>query len=501
MSWLADKFLQHCAAVESVQAIADVLDSETASVADEAADGSDGCKTPVDEPLRLLAGYRVDSATGLLIRDDAFATNWEPMHVRQGERVTWPKGRPCQIWVYTQVIDEMLVHTYCYAPEDNWTSFQPGLSQPMSREGMWTAPQDCFVRVTAQLHAGSCGSLVDEIENGTSGNAPVEGSAADGDMADAVESVLIKRLPAACEEPLPCFIEERSRVAERTRALQKPGDLVFLLVSDIHYATGCPWPDTARNLQAVAKALQPDAVVQLGDLTDGVAPKHVTLSMAKRVLVDLSACGVPVLGCVGNHDWNRFRLNVDGLDSGECARRYLGRETPWYAVDFPDQGIRALFLDSFDPDECERYGFPRRMLRWVRSTLAGTPQGWGVLVFSHVPPLPAIHYWSNTIRNGDRLMQILERFDARRSGAVLAFVHGHNHADQVFSKKAFPIVSIGCAKLEDFQDRKPVGAITQKRALGTVSQDLWDVMVVHPDLRSIDFVRFGAGDDRQVGRA
>ena len=34
--------------------------------------------------------------------------------------------------------------------------------------------------------------------------------------------------------------------------------------------------------------------------------------------------------------------------------------------------------------------------------------------------------------------------------------------------------------------------------LETVSQDLWDVMVINPEENQIDFIRFGAGEDKHI---
>ena len=125
-----------------------------------------------------------------------------------------------------------------------------------------------------------------------------------------------------------------------------------------------------------------------------------------------------------------------------------------------------------------------------------------VVVFSHVTPAAEIHYWSDTIRNGEMLLRMLARFDAHRGGAILGLVHGHSHVDQVYRRAdvPFPIISVGCAKFEDFEECKPAGSTTPKRAQDAATQDLWDVLVVKPDANRLEFVRFGAGTDRSVGK-
>ena len=81
---------------------------------------------------------------------------------------------------------------------------------------------------------------------------------------------------------------------------------------------------------------------------------------------------------------------------------------------------------------------------------------------------------------------------------MLGWIHGHNHADQIYDKRAFPIIGIGCSKIEDFLEHKPEGAVTYSRQQGGETQELWDLLVIHPSKMSMDFLRFGAGEDRHV---
>ena len=137
-------------------------------------------------------------------------------------------------------------------------------------------------------------------------------------------------------------------------------------------------------------------------------------------------------------------------------------------------------------------------MEWVKNTLKNTPENSKIVVFSHVPPLPVIHYWSDQIRNGERLIQVLEDYQKNSRGKILAYVHGHNHADQIFTERAFPIISLGCNKCEYFIDKKPEGSFTPERHLGTVTQDLWDIMIIKPQENTLEFVRFGAGEDKSI---
>ena len=171
----------------------------------------------------------------------------------------------------------------------------------------------------------------------------------------------------------------------------------------------------------------------------------------------------------------------------------------YYYKDFEEILVRGIFLHSFDECEKIRYGFSQEEVLWLQEVLKTVPENFRVLVFSHVPPLPEIHYWSKDIRNGEKMVEVLEQYmQENPKHCVLGWIHGHNHADQIYRKRMFPIVSLGCTKVEDFKDKKPDGAVTYDRKIGELTQELWTVMVVQHDSKNIKFIRFGAGEDMEL---
>lgn len=157
-----------------------------------------------------------------------------------------------------------------------------------------------------------------------------------------------------------------------------------------------------------------------------------------------------------------------------------------------------IFLTSFDHRENLRYGFPEEELFWLESVLKDTKDGYKVLVFSHDAPLAELDYWASEIRNGEKLVQILENYQKQEGKEVIGYIHGHTHADYVCEKRSFPIISIGCSKVEYFPDKKPEGFTRYMRKLNDVTQELWDVLIITPEKKKLEFVRFGAGEDRIV---
>ena len=300
------------------------------------------------------------------------------------------------------------------------------------------------------------------------------------------------------DEKCPVWIgEEADRVAARARKVFRRGDAAFLLLTDTHYAISCNWPDTLSSLGAVADRLQMQGVIHLGDLTDGLLPDFWTRRYAGRVLDGLHSLGLPYDGCLGNHDSNYFRNNRGIMAGEDLARFYLNRSRPYYHKDFPEQRIRMYFLDSFDPGRQQRYGFSDEELGWLRRSLRKVPGGYRLLFFSHVPPLARLHVWSDEILNEKKLLQILNEYQ-KNGGKILAWIHGHNHADQVTGSPEFPIVSIGCSKTEAFAEHKPRGSVTYERRLDEPRQELWDILICHAGRHELDLVRFGAGKDRHI---
>jgi len=282
--------------------------------------------------------------------------------------------------------------------------------------------------------------------------------------------------------------------------------LVFTLLSDTHYVRNGNWETCAATVEAVNAKVRPDGVIHLGDFTDGMLEKEICREYSHRVLNRIAGWGVPFYMVIGNHDANYFRNNPDKLSEQEQYDYYLkgivdgnvAKRQLWYDVDFPRQKLRLLFLHSYDNEQELRYGFPQEELDWVEERLRELPGEYQVILFSHEAPLARLDYWASEIRNGEKLTELLDQWNREHDSRILAFVHGHTHADYIYRARTFPIVSVGCSKLEYFEDKKPEGAVRPVRIEGEVSQELWDTMIVNTKRRKVDFVRFGAGIDRST---
>ena len=443
----------------------------------------------------LEANRGVDTQSGLLCDMQGCAVNFEPVRVKAGERlVPLQPELKYQLAMYSPEPDSQYIYTFSYPPEANLTKFCPDQSVFTWHTASHLFAEAAYVRVILRTELKQDGTtLADffrwEVDAGC--EKPLSHRVKE-------QEEPLSCLSDASGEALPSWIEkEAERVARRVQQCRRADDLVFFLLTDIHYTTGCNWPCTAVSLSVAKQQIKPDGIIQLGDITDGLLPMEWTQRYAGRVLSDIKALGLPVFGCLGNHDRNFFRGNTQGLSLKACSRLCLGRDDPDYYIDYPDQRLRMIFLDSFDPERKERYGFSIKTLHHLLEMLDETPYGWRVLVFSHVPPLARLHVWSNTILGSEDAIGLLQKFRGKRNLSV-AWVHGHNHADQVFNGPGFPVVSIGCSKLEAFSEYKPEGSVTRMRRIGNSTQELWDVLVFHTHGSDFDLIRYGAGPDRYV---
>ncbi|MCR5762005.1 MAG: metallophosphoesterase [Treponema sp.] len=385
-----------------------------------------------------------------------------------------------QVAFYCNDIDENLIHTYCYSPEESWATFTKNIGKNSWKNSKTLVKKHGWVRIAVKKANGA------NIE-------PSEKRAAQS-------SLLIIRQELSHKEK-PFFADEIEDTVKKVRAVRNSNSLVFALLADSHYVINGGWEDTVSNLYKVNEALGFDGLIHLGDFSDGMTSSAITKEYFYSNLNDLRFLGCPLYFVLGNHDANYFRGNTEPFSENEQRELFLAGKNSCYYVDFEGRKFRMIVLFSFDHTQVgqnNRYGFPDEEVDWMKAVLDNTPKDWKVLVLSHVPILAEMHFWSDEIKNGPQMLKVMEDFQ-RSGGKILAFVHGHIHSDWIEKKsQSFPIVSIGCAKVEDDQIKKSPGSTTYPRKMGDVTQELWDILVVDTKTGRLDFVRFGAGEDRRL---
>ncbi len=422
-----------------------------------------------DDPFHQLfiPGKCVDIQSGLLTDSDRISTFFEPVRVEKGAVVRSCSGDAFRIRYYTPEIRAELIHTYTYDPEANYTSFIPGAYPDSFSSEPAVIAEEGYIRIELEC-------LTDDP--------------------------LTKRIEISDNNPRGYVHDDGSRRSEQkiTEKLEEhrgPQDSLFLLLSDTHYGCGSIFEETAFRIASLTEKVNPDALIHLGDLTDGSLTKEWTEKYSRRVISTLKKACARCVFLIGNHDYNYFRGNPDLFTRKQCEDLYLDGQQENRIMDMDEKNLRLIFLSSFDPDNKHRYGFRAETVLFLIKALLTVPRSYRVLVFSHVPPLGVIHYWDKNIRNSGAVIRILEYAQKKRKN-ILAYIHGHNHCDQVYRKRSFPIIGIGPSKLEDFQDKKPKGSVTYSRNMHDESAVLFDLLLVKE--KDLVFLRCGAGEDRIV---
>lgn len=484
---------------------------------------------------KIEVGYGLDRS-GRAAKREGTAATLRFYHARAGDRLRLlDRNFQYAVAVYGGGPDPKYIYTYDYEPEENWTVCRGVYPEEGFTAEDTVFAEDVYFRIMLQRKPQESKEIRESKSISEQKNLPDM-----QELSKLRELPELKHIPDLCDilefDPCggsedgredadfeSCFGEEikntvctvQGYCGEHVKAAgSRP--LVFFLMTDTHYAVGGTWEDTVRTMGAVNESVRADGCIHLGDATDGLLPAELTREYVRRMQGDIRDLGLPLYYAVGNHDYNYFRNNPERFDRREMYEIYLSSvptgtfqrqfkaenmedSSLWYYRDIREHRLRLIFLDSFDPAAKIRYGFPEEELDWLEMVLGQMPENWYAVIFSHVPPVPRLHYWSSEIRGSQRLTAILRRFQRRSGCRLMGFIHGHNHADQIDLREGFPVISIGCGKCEYFTDKKPEGAETYARMRHTASQELWDVMLVSTEAEEIRFIRLGAGEDRSVG--
>ena len=369
------------------------------------------------------------------------------------------------------------IHTYCYAADEVWGEVKE--VTPLQEDGDFTFTRHEAVRIMALRRDGRKLNHEEKLALWQSCNWRKQGTA-----------TLMYR-------------DKIIRIVETVKKIRKPNDIVLAVMTDTHYTIGGNWKLLVACLREFSQSSL-DGIVHLGDFTDGMVPKQATFQYVQSMLSDLEKLKRPFYAVLGNHDANYLQNNSERLSLVEQVSLYqqltepYKRETkqPYYTFDLGDR-VRCFALFSFNVDEEHRYGFDLAQIDWLRQELSLVPANNKILVFSHIAPLLRLDAWAKKIRGSEELMTVLETHQ-RQYGNIMAFIHGHTHADYIYREAAFPIVSIGCAKCEDMLVHKPKGFFTPRRQWGTYTENLFDIMVVSPTRNDVYFLRVGAGESRSL---
>lgn len=305
------------------------------------------------------------------------------------------------------------------------------------------------------------------------------------------------------------FEAEAVETVESVRNLLTEPCLVFPLITDIHYKSLTERPtifdNSIENMKRVVSEIPCDFVLNLGDNTDGKAELNTTIERGHYITNRFRELDLPYFCAIGNHDTNwyvetldlsqKYRAYISGTKDAVFNKTNLG--TDCYK-DFDNLGIRLVVVNANHDD---RYYFSPNTVSWLRDTALDTDN---IVLFAvHFSSIPSQNHKNRDPAYRTEITAVLQNFI--NGGGTIIQVCGHSHADYAFTAPWLTVFST-CGKFESV-DVTADGftcitgyegeLVSPERVEGTATEDSWSVVVVRPQARKINFVRFGAGEDRE----
>lgn len=336
---------------------------------------------------------------------------------------------------------------------------------------------------------------------------------------------IIRQLDGDCfvkSYELPAYFESEAQdCLTKLNAYCTEKALAFGIVTDthvyLHPNSQKWWHDTVANMARVNELYPLDSVIHLGDIINGSLPLSSSVSLIEEVRDDINTVLNPTFMLVGNHDPNMFYNDgSDPIEEGlmyALIERYNEIHTsarpsgkPYWYKDYEPLGIRVIYLsahmgDGYDKSE-QSWGYPQAEITWFTNEALNTDKQ--VLILSHMPFTPGYVSGISTVPlNGDTMKAAANAF-INNGGTVIGLINGHTHFDYVHDNGTFKEISLGAECNTENTATKtgtniysyaPSTAVQYGRTFGTVTQDLWTILVVRPTSQTCKLIRFGAGND------
>lgn len=256
-----------------------------------------------------------------------------------------------------------------------------------------------------------------------------------------------------------------------------------------------------------------DAFWNIGDFINGHGTtKEEAVSQIRTVLTAQEKVSPCFHNIMGNHDNNIYAtwsdpplpttevLSVYELNNllsnssyAQCEVHNEQRVTDYY-VDFEKQGIRVVCLSA------DYTSFKQSTVDWLRTEALATEKS--VFFLSHVPTRPEWGF-KEDVEGGEGIEEAIKEF-IFSGGVVIAFIHGHDHGDIINTvttddgKVLWSEVAIGCARFQEPKSNGTPGMTFWPRNAEDETALLFDIVCIDQESKTVKFIRFGAGEDREI---
>jgi len=254
----------------------------------------------------------------------------------------------------------------------------------------------------------------------------------------------------------------------------------FIILGDphVHEEERQHWAETWEDINA----LNPDAVLMLGDLTTSYMGEDKGLRLAKEIFKD---CSAPWYSIIGNHDLQGrdFESDQDNLNN---ILHHLGRETPYFSIDIGMFTVIGLSntVHRGNKVSTQELTLGAEQLAWFKAEVEKKSRR-PIIVLSHAPILgsdllnmPELHvvvgncYMNQNDRPGD-LMQIV--FD---NPNILFWFSGHCHLSHIYERSITS--KLGCHFVH-------CGIVSRKQSRdGNNHTRVFDIYDDHFTIRTLD---------------
>ena len=328
--------------------------------------------------------------------------------------------------------------------------------------------------------------------------------------------------------PVPQNIrDEIAKTLARFRAWKgKDETVVFPVLTDVHDETKpvvhVPekwldfWEQKLHVLYAkyAAQRFGADFVADLGDIGmdrcqgGKAAPwaEHMKprLELHYRLYDGLD---VPVLFSCGNHDLGHSQRHITTKEwatyfnipqrRNRKGATELGPTGDYGYLDLAAKRTRIVFLNT-SVDSVGGEAISKEELAWIGPAVESTPQGWRLVVLSHICLEPHLGYWTlpgdNGVHDGNgfpEMRAILEKFAAARKVPVIA-IAGHSHCDFELEQNGVIYAISQCLGTTPFQ---AIPANGRYQVVDRGHQTIFDFVALKPANGDCRMFRVGAGGE------
>ena len=310
------------------------------------------------------------------------------------------------------------------------------------------------------------------------------------------------------------FITEAETTAAAVASAATEPCYAVIFVTDSHH-NNTPdsdvdaWKYTSQNIKYLSGIYQFDAIIHGGDLTSGNISKASTIRLTNEIRNALSDANDNVFILMGNHDDNSYKDKTDNYISSterygllhrqSCTKVYTNPDdTACFYYELPEIGLRVIFLNSIIgygvDSNSNAWGYSDSTLAWFRNTALNT--NYQVAIFSHMGFSGEFNGYNLYPKNGVEMRGAVDSF-VTNGGTVVGLFHGHNHWDNIAKATGSNLTEIDTACSLCSQVTPTVqGATVPTRNLDDVTADCFDCIVIKPASRTVNLIRFGAGNDR-----